>query len=173
VFRRRLRCRFQRLPLHGVPNLIYRTRSAPSRRLLPAIRQPRAVCRLRDREAARWLRCRLPFAQPLWLVIRRHVWGACQDCPGTALDRWRRRFFTPQQKLSQGPLRICGLPPRRPATALPEACYFPDSLSSLQCLLISSCILPWYLECNPLAYQPPWSPSLDLISTSPSNSTAK
>lgn len=27
-----------------------------------------AVCRLRDREAARWLRCRLPFAQPLWLL---------------------------------------------------------------------------------------------------------
>jgi len=40
VFRRRLRCRPQRLPLHGEPNLIYQTRSAPSRRLLPAIRQP-------------------------------------------------------------------------------------------------------------------------------------
>ena len=107
------------------------------------------------------------------LVIRRHVWGALPGLPGTALDRWHRRFFHPTAEASQGPLRICGLPPRRPATALPEACSFPDGLSSLQCLLISSCIPPWYLECNPLAYQLPWFPSLDLISTGLSNSTAK
>ncbi|OCL12141.1 hypothetical protein AOQ84DRAFT_228228 [Glonium stellatum] len=38
LFRRRLRCRLQRLPLHGEPNLIYCARSAPSSPLGPAIR---------------------------------------------------------------------------------------------------------------------------------------
>lgn len=56
------------------------------------------------------------------LVIRRHVWGACQDCPGSA-GPLALTLFHPTAEASQGPLRICGLPPRRPAT-LPESVLF-------------------------------------------------